>query len=100
MRRNWVFVAISLFVGSFLAGCAQESSRDHIVSHLTQSEAQVFPDHAVWMGDADGYHYIHVRNIYCMLGDKDYKVPVASWDLPDPFPWTDDASQWRNVQWE
>jgi hypothetical protein len=100
MRTASVFTLVSISIALFSAGCAEETSREHIVSHLTASESQVFPDHAVWMGDRGGYHYIHVRNIYCLLGDKDYVVPVATWDLPDPFPFTDDASKWRNVQWE
>lgn len=81
-------------------GCAENASRQQVLDRLSRSESHVFPDEAVWMGDAGGYHHIHVRNIYNYLGDSDYLVPVSRWDLPDPFPLTDDADQWRNVQWE
>ena len=100
MRCNfffWIFApALALLIG----GCAQEASRDQVVGRLSRSELQVTPDEAVWMGDSGGYHHIHVRNVYSYLGDQDYLVPVSKWDLPNPFPLTDDASKWRNVQWE
>ena len=82
-----------------LAGCVQDGSRQQIADDLAKSESQVFPDQAVWMGDEGGYHYIRVRNIYSYKGDTDYRVPIEQWHMGNPFPLTDNASQWRNVQW-
>ncbi|HEX4792575.1 MAG TPA: hypothetical protein VH370_02225 [Humisphaera sp.] len=83
-----------------LSGCVEDGSRQQIADDLSKSESQVFPDQAVWMGDEGGYHYVRVRSIYSYCGDTDYRIPVKDWALADPFPRTDNASQWRNVQWE
>ena len=83
-----------------LAGCAQEASREQVIDRLTHSESQAVADQAVWMGDEGGYHHIRMRNVYSYVGDQDYLVPVSQWNLPDPFPLTDNADQWRNVKWE
>jgi hypothetical protein len=100
MQCNSFFRILLPVAALFLVGCAQEASREQVVGRLSRSESQAVPDEAVWMGDSGGYHHIHVRNVYSYTGDQDYLVPVSQWDLPDPFPLTDDANRWRNVQWE
>jgi len=83
-----------------LGGCVQDGTRQKVADDLAKSESQVFPDQAVWMGDEGGYHYVRVRNIYSYKGDTDYRIPVENWALGNPFHLTDNASQWRNVQWQ
>lgn len=100
MRCNSFFLVLWPVAAMLLVGCAQVVSRDQVVERLSRSESQAVPDEAVWMGDSGGYHHIHMRNVYSYIGDQDCLVPISQWDLPDPFPLTDDASRWRNVQWE
>ena len=100
MRCNALFRFLLPLSAILLIGCAQQATREQVVDRLIHSESQVVPDQAVWMGDDGGYHYIRMRNVYSYTGDQDYLVPVSQWDLPNPFPLTDNADQWRNVRWE
>ena len=100
MRITYLFIGLFAMAAMGLVGCVQDGSRQQVADDLAKSESQVFPDQAVWMGDEGGYHYVRVRNIYSYKGDTDYRIPVEKWTLGNSFPLTDDASKWRNVQWQ
>lgn len=97
------FFTIAMLATSLLTGCAQDLSRDQLAQTIGQPhDFPVFGNHAVYMGDEGGYRYVHVRDIngfWNFVGECDFKVPASQWPMEHPMPLTDDAAQWRNVEW-
>jgi hypothetical protein len=66
------------------------------------ADVHFFGDHAVYMGDKDGYRYVHVRDIFefwGFLGECDYLIPENDWPMKHPMPLTTDATLWQDVTW-
>jgi len=99
MRFQTYFAVLLSITTLLISGCAQTTSRQSLTDHMLRMQHDQFPDEAVYMGDADGYHYFKLRSIYSYLGDRDYKVPASDWNLPATFALTDDASRWQSVYW-
>src|SRR6266478_1256592 len=94
MRITLLLSGMFVVLAMGASGCVQDGSRQQVADDLSKSESQVFADQAVWMGDEGGYHYVRVRSIYSYTGDTDYRIVVKDWALADPFPLTDNTSQW------
>ena len=80
-----------------------DTSRQALADRVGQPhDVTFFGDQAVYMGDKDGYRYVHVRNLFGIaqyFGECDYKVPESQWPMQNPMPLTEDASKWQNVSW-
>ncbi|HWE02385.1 MAG TPA: hypothetical protein VG326_08225 [Tepidisphaeraceae bacterium] len=89
-----------LFMG---AGCTQSISADQLAQKVDKpADVQFFGDRAVYMGDKDGYRYVHVRDLFdkwTWLGECTYKIPDSEWPMQHPMPLTNDAEQWKDVEW-
>lgn len=87
----------------FSAGCAQEISSDQLASKIGRPhDVNFFGDQAVYMGDRDGYRYVHLRDMFDFwgfLGECDYKVRESQWPMKNPMRLTGNASKWRDVTW-
>lgn len=89
------------------AGCAQTISREQLASKVEKAGIHPFSAQFLYVGDDDGYHYVHRRNIYSFgsslpvwaVGDCDYKIPASDWEIAHSFPRTDNPRWWRNVTW-
>jgi hypothetical protein len=96
--RTLLFVPLIL-AALLLIGCTQTTSRDRLATRVLKGQGKAFPEDAIYMGDADGYHYFKLRSIYSYCGDRDYRVPASQWELPRTFRLTDDANRWLSVTW-
>ncbi|HWE93420.1 MAG TPA: hypothetical protein VG269_05545 [Tepidisphaeraceae bacterium] len=91
----------------FGAGCAQTISREQLAAKVQKAGGQAYSDQFLYVGDAEGYHYVHRRSVYSFgaslpvwaVGDADYKISTSDWEVAHAFPLTDNPRQWRNVMW-
>ncbi|MDB5333555.1 MAG: hypothetical protein JWP03_4706 [Phycisphaerales bacterium] len=91
----------------FGAGCAQTISREQLAAKVEKAGGQAYSDQFLYVGDSDGYHYVHRRSVYSFgaalpvwaVGDADYKVANSDWEVAHTFPLTDNPRRWRNVMW-
>ena len=95
--------ALVILASCFVSGCARDISRDQFAQKIGQpGDIQFFGDRAVYMGDQDGYRYVHVRDLFDFwgfMGECDYKVAESEWPMKHPMPLTCDATRWQNVEW-
>jgi len=98
-----LFTASTILLSLLAIGCTQEISRDQLAAKVGRPcDVQFFGDHAMYMGDADGYRYVHVHDLFsCLtfLGEREYKIPESQWPMQHPMPLTDNANFWQDVQW-
>jgi hypothetical protein len=106
MKAKLISIAgagLSCLLVFMAAGCAQNLSADDLARKVGQpSDVPFFGDKAVYMGDKDGYRYVHVRDLFddwTWLGECTYMVPASDWPMANPMPLTCNASKWRDVEW-
>jgi hypothetical protein len=98
-------VIFGLFALSSLAclagGCTQEASRDEMAGAVGahSQRGPSFGDQVLYMGDAGGYRYVHLRRLGAWTGDREFKVPAAQWAMSQPFPYSENPARWRDVTW-
>jgi hypothetical protein len=93
----------AILASCFAAGCAEDISAKQLAQKVGQpADVPFFGDQAMYMGDSDGYRYVHLRDLFDdhnMIGERDYRVPASQWPMKHPMPLTEDASKWQNVTW-
>ncbi len=84
-------------------GGAKEISPQDLVQKMgNPNDVQFFGDRLVYMGDKNGYRYVHLRDMYrsdTFLGEHDYKVREADWPMEHPMRLMRDAHKWQDVSW-
>lgn len=66
------------------------------------ADSHFFADRALYMGDKDGYRYVHVRDMFgCLtfLGEQTYAIKADQWPVEHPMAFTEDATRWQDVRW-
>ncbi|HZK82599.1 MAG TPA: hypothetical protein VFC46_16060 [Humisphaera sp.] len=85
------------------AGCTQNLSTDGLADKVGKpADVHFFGDRAVYMGDQDGYRYVHVRDLFdewTWLGECTYKIPESDWPMEHPMKLTCNAAKWKDVEW-
>lgn len=84
-------------------GCTQDASRQAIVEKVGQpTDVKFFGDQVLYMGDYEGYRYVHVRDMfdtYKNYGECTYRIPQSQWPMTHPMPLTEDPAYWQQVTW-
>ena len=81
-------------------GCATETSPQRVARKVGQPQQDpFFGNQVLYMGDRDGYRYVHVRSLHSYLGDRDYKVPAENWNMQHPMRYSTNPLNWRDVTW-
>lgn len=104
MRTRTALGCIAALAGlSIFSGCTPEISHQQLADKVGKpDDVQFFANRALYLGDKDGYRYVHVRDLFScgtFLGEGTYKVPQSQWPMSHPMPLTSNAQLWQDVQW-